>query len=156
MDPDAIRRFPFLPHILATVVALVDLGTKAWARASFDEDLVHNPGIAFGISAEHPGLATTLAAAGVLVLALWALRPQQPLLRTGLTLVLGGGLGNLADRLGHGSVTDWIHVAGYPATFNLADLAVRSGALLMLVALLHTPSRHRPSARFWWPHRLAE
>jgi hypothetical protein len=56
--------------------------------------------------------------------------------------VAGGAAGNLADRLlrspgsGRGAVVDWIHVAGYPATFNLADVAIRAGAAGALVATL--------------------
>ena len=59
-----------------------------------------------------------------------------------LAVVAGGAAGNLADRLlrspgpGQGAVVDWIHVAGYPATFNLADAAVRGGAAGALVATL--------------------
>ena len=52
-----------------------------------------------------------------------------------LTLVLGGALGNLIDRVRYGAVVDFIqwHVAGYhwPA-FNLADAAITLGALLLL------------------------
>jgi signal peptidase II len=56
--------------------------------------------------------------------------------------VAGGAAGNLADRLlrspgpGRGAVVDWIHVAGYPATFNLADVAIRAGVVAALVATL--------------------
>jgi signal peptidase II len=59
-----------------------------------------------------------------------------------LAVVLGGALGNLADRLfrspglGRGAVVDWIHVAGYPATFNLADVAIRVGAVGAAAAFL--------------------
>ena len=59
-----------------------------------------------------------------------------------LGAVAGGAAGNLADRLlrgpglGSGSVVDWIHVAIYPATFNLADVAIRLGALCALIAYL--------------------
>lgn len=64
-----------------------------------------------------------------------------------LAAVLGGALGNLADRLfrspglGRGAVVDWIHVGWYPATFNLADLAIRVGALGAVVALLGIRAR---------------
>lgn len=61
---------------------------------------------------------------------LW--RAQRSPERIGFSLALGGGLGNLIDRLTRGAVTDWIHVAGYPATFNLADIAVRVGLLIAL------------------------
>jgi lipoprotein signal peptidase len=37
-------------------------------------------------------------------------------------VVLGGALASLSDRLADGSVTDWVHVWGYPAAFNPADV----------------------------------
>ncbi len=68
-----------------------------------------------------------------------------------LAAILGGAAGNLADRLlrspgfGRGAVVDWIHLAGYPATFNVADLAIRLGAIGALAAALDAWSR--PSRR---------
>ena len=59
-----------------------------------------------------------------------------------LAAVLGGALGNLADRifrspgLGRGAVIDWIHVAWYPATFNIADVAIRLGAVGVVATIL--------------------
>ena len=44
---------------------------------------------------------------------------------------------------GLGAVVDWIHVAGYPAAFNLADVAIRAGAVGALVAML-TAGRRKP------------
>jgi len=58
-----------------------------------------------------------------------------------LAVVLGGALGDLADRLfrspglGRGAVVDWIQVAGYPATFSLADVAIRAGAAAVLLGV---------------------
>jgi signal peptidase II len=58
--------------------------------------------------------------------------------------VAGGAAGNLADRLlrspgfGRGAVVDWIHLAGYPATFNVADVAIRLGAIGALAGTLGT------------------
>jgi signal peptidase II len=64
-----------------------------------------------------------------------------------LAAVVGGAAGNLADRLlrspgfGRGGVVDWIHLAGYPATFNVADVAIRLGAIGALAAALGVWSR---------------
>jgi signal peptidase II len=154
-----MSRSPGRPLLLALGVGAIDLGTKAWAivtlaprtaedsGGSLDLALVHNPGVAFGIGASRPGLATATAAAGVLAVALWLVRAREKWLRVGLALALGGGGGNLADRLWHGWVTDWIHVTGYPPTFNLADVAVRAGALVVLASLLLPGLSGRASAR---------
>jgi signal peptidase II len=74
-----------------------------------------------------------------------------------LAAVLGGALGNLADRLfrapglGGGAVIDWIHVQGYPATFNIADVAIRAGAVVAVVTMPGT--RRRPGRRSEIPAR---
>jgi len=102
--------------------------------------LVHNNGASFGIGSGHP-LLITLTAAGVLALAVLLLvRTRSRAVALSLAAVAGGAAGNLADRLlrgpglGRGAVVDWIHVAGYPATFNLADIAIRLGAVCAVIA----------------------
>lgn len=61
--------------------------------------------------------------------------------RTGLSLILGGAIGNLIDRVFFGKVTDFIDVfAGrfhWPA-FNVADSALTVGLILMLLTVKHT------------------
>jgi lipoprotein signal peptidase len=44
---------------------------------------------------------------------------------------------------GRGAVVDWIHVAWYPATFNLADVAIRAGAIGAALAMLGAQARLR-------------
>lgn len=110
--------------------------------------LVRNTGASFGIGAGHP-LVITLTAAAVLAVALVLLaRARSRAVALPLAAVAGGAASNLADRLlrgpglGRGAVVDWIHVIGYPATFNLADVAIRLGAVCAVIALL-VASPHR-------------
>lgn len=111
--------------------------------------LVRNTGASFGIGAGHPVLITLTAAAVVAVAAVWLFRARSRVTALFLAAVLGGAAGNLADRLfrspgfGRGAVVDWIHVAGYPATFNVADVAIRVGALGAAAAALVASSRRR-------------
>jgi signal peptidase II len=115
--------------------------------------LVRNTGASFGIGAGHP-LLITLTAAVVLAVALALLaRARNRAVALSLAAVTGGAAGNLADRLlrgpgpGRGAVVDWIHVVGYPATFNLADAAIRLGALCAVIAVLTaSPRRARPGS----------
>ena len=60
-----------------------------------------------------------------------------------LGLILGGALGNLADRIVYGAVTDWIDVgigATRWPTFNVADIGVTVGVLVLALLLLRSPS----------------
>lgn len=62
-------------------------------------------------------------------------------------LLLGGALGNALDRLGPGGVVDWMRVAGYPATFNLADVAVRLSDVALATSLLLPGAGPAPGRR---------
>lgn len=114
--------------------------------------LVRNTGASFGIGAGHPVLITLTAAAVLVIAAVWLFRTRSRVAALFLAAVLGGAAGNLTDRLfrppgfGSGAVVDWIHVAGYPATFNVADVAIRVGALGAVVATLVVASRGRRAA----------
>ena len=65
--------------------------------------------------------------------------PEQKLLSLALTLVMGGALGNVIDRLRFGAVVDFIqwHAAGfYWPAFNVADSAITVGAILLVFGQL--------------------
>lgn len=111
-------------------------------------ELVRNPGGAFGILPKDPLIfftATLLIVGGVLV---WGLRSGHAPVCLGL--VVGGGMGNLIDRLArppsplHGQVVDFIHLPMWP-TFNLADSSIVVGVGLLIVAELW-PRRTREAA----------
>lgn len=82
---------------------------------------------------------------GVLAIYLLSTKQSRPLIVVALTLVLGGGVGNLIDRFARGSVTDFLIVGvGQFKTgiFNFADMAIVSGIILLAVASW-TKSRDR-------------
>lgn len=101
-----------------------------------------NPGAAFGLLA-HPGFLTGLSLAVIAVLLLFYRQPlfDSPFLRPALGVVLGGGVGNLLDRLRQGYVTDFVDLRVWPV-FNLADAAIVVGSgVLVYVLLLGKPGR---------------
>jgi signal peptidase II len=64
------------------------------------------------------------------------------LLVLGICFVIGGGLGNLYDRLVYGSVTDFLHIDFYAfktGIFNLADVSIMIGMILILINLYVKP-----------------
>lgn len=80
------------------------------------------------------GAVFALAAAVVILVIFWvyARNPRMSwLLQLGLGLVAGGAAGNLVDRLHLGYVVDFVRILFLPP-FNLADLAVLAGALVLL------------------------
>jgi signal peptidase II len=115
--------------------------------------LVHirNAGVAFGIlnDVAHPmrtGATTALALAALAGMMYYSrlIRAEEHLARAGLSLILGGAIGNLIDRLRLGYVVDFVDVFWgdwHFWAFNVADAAITCGAVLILFELLF-PSRH--------------
>jgi len=133
------------------VVAL-DQVAKAWALVALDKDrsirlagrffqlrLVRNSGSAFGLFAGNAMLIFVINLVIVGGVGVWLLRGGGPSLALGL--VLGGGLGNLADRifrapgLGLGKVVDFIYLSFWP-TFNFADAAIVIGVAFLFFSSL--------------------
>ncbi|QQL49756.1 signal peptidase II [Mucilaginibacter ginkgonis] len=63
----------------------------------------------------------------------------------GICFIVGGGIGNIFDRIVHGSVTDFLYLDYHPfhtGIFNLADVSITVGALLILIGInLKNPPR---------------
>lgn len=152
---------------LSLLTLVLDLGSKAWVLANLhyavpveilpvlNFTLLYNPGAAFSFLADQGGwqrwFFTGISSVVSVILVLWLARIRNnPILAAGLSLVLGGALGNLFDRLWHGHVIDFISVhwqgAYFPA-FNIADAAITLGAVcLILDALLESKRQGKPHA----------
>ncbi len=107
---------------------------------------VHNTGVAFSLFQEYPGLLTVITSAFFLGFLIYAMI-QPRLDRMTLiifSLVLGGALGNLWDRLTLGSVVDYVDVVliHYPV-FNLADTFIFIGIMLLIVQTCRRTSHDR-------------
>ena len=151
------ERFPWVPVlVIAGGVLLLDQATKAWVLQAlpgrpaltivpgfFDVVLSRNTGGVFGLLSGPPGalrraLFTAATAAALVALAVflrhWARESRLALVA--LSLVAGGAVGNLVDRLRFGSVVDfidWYWGSYHWYTFNVADAAITSGAALLIL-----------------------
>jgi lipoprotein signal peptidase len=90
---------------------------------------VENAGSAFGFL-QGMWWWTLFSILGIAAMPFLARRAADPLLITGTALLVGGGLANLADRLLLGGVVDFIDL-GVPLIFNLADVALALGCVLI-------------------------
>lgn len=113
---------------------------------------LQNRGIAFGVlnngvAQWQTPLLIVVAAVAVLVLTRLAREVTDTRSRLGLALVLGGALGNLGDRIANGGVTDFVLVRFFPFIFNVADVAVTMGGILLVLGLARSqesvPGRRR-------------
>ena len=100
-----------------------------------------NTGVAFG-AFQGAGLlvAILIGVSLTLLLGYFVLHRDMPLLWLPVGLLLGGALGNLADRARDGAVIDFIDPVGWPA-FNLADACIVIGVLLLLWVVEGRPKR---------------
>ena len=143
--------------VAAGVVAL-DQATKALVRATVDEGeriavvpgvaIVHtkNTGVAFGaLSGGGAVVTVVVAVALVLLLAYFATHVRRPLFWLPTGMLLGGAIGNVIDRARGGGVTDFVQLPlGFPA-FNVADMSITFGVLVLLYVLERddAPERRR-------------
>jgi signal peptidase II len=183
--PRRAASFLFFGCLAALSLAL-DVTSKAWAEVQLTRrvhegpivlldnhlnlSLAYNRGGAWGLlqnaseAVRRPFfLGVSVAAIAFIVSLYGKLQPGQRALKWGLPLVLGGALGNLADRITRGSVVDFIdyradwveglnkllalvidgwHVTDHWPTFNVADISICCGVSLMALDML-TARRRR-------------
>ena len=137
---------------LAALVLVLDKISKTWVLANFrlmDRQivtsffnlvLVFNAGASFSFLADAGGWQKWFFVVLALGISLWLLsllkkHAHERLMPAALSLILGGAIGNVVDRLRFDAVVDFLdfHLAGYhwPA-FNVADSAIFVGVALML------------------------
>lgn len=154
------RRADLFGLVIVVVIVAVDQLTKSWALRSFlwtprhvvwrlQFVVAYNTGTAFSLfSGRGVGPVIALVAIVVVVVVVRTLRFVQgwPAV-VGSGLVIGGALGNVADRLFRsngaglfqGAVIDWIDVGFWPV-FNVADMAITVGAIMLGVAAFFAPA----------------
>ena len=139
------------------VVERLNLFDRLTLTAFLDFTRLHNTGAAFSIFASDSGWQRwplTLISAGVgTTLIGWLVRnaAKSPvLLNTAFTMIAGGAIGNLIDRLNQGYVVDFIlfHIGQwhYPA-FNVADSCITIGLILFLIETYRSSKRAKKTTR---------
>lgn len=134
--------------VVALVVTALDAVSKAWARSALATHGVHiggavwlrlqyNSGISFSINQSGPLVTTVLTVVIAVAVVLVGLRAQNGAPAIGFGLLIGGGLANVIDRLSASphQVTDFIALGSFPV-FNLADVAITAGFVVLMVAAL--------------------
>jgi signal peptidase II len=140
--------------LVALVVFVIDQGTKQWLLkgvglatrqsvhlASFlDLVLAWNRGISYSLfttdSARGPWILLALTLSATVLLAVWLWRTDSGVTAVALGLLIGGALGNAADRFTYGAVVDFVffHVGGFSwYVFNGADVAICIGVAVLLL-----------------------
>jgi signal peptidase II len=101
--------------------------------------LIHNPGVSFGLfSGYTPILLISIQFILTLVIMLVYknFEPKSFYMQIGFALLISGAIGNLVDRIRFGYVIDFISFRWWPAIFNIADMEIRTGMLLLVFLYL--------------------
>lgn len=146
------RKLFWLWLVVAAVIIVADQQSKAWVSTHFfdyeryniwpffDLTLMYNTGAAFSFLAGGSGwqkwFFIGVAAVATVLILYWLHRnPNEKTFCLALSLILGGAIGNVLDRLQHGHVVDFLLFywkdAYFPA-FNVADIAITLGAFLLI------------------------
>jgi signal peptidase II len=163
-DSHARTGRPLLATAIVLGVVALDQLSKWWAVSQLPNDPVHligddigfvvlrNTGSAFSLFQAFTPFLAVIALIVAVVLVRTVRRTRDTLMLVGLSLVLGGALGNLIDRLFRtpgflkGAVVDFVHVGDFP-TFNVADSAITIGAVLIVIWAIRADVRERRAER---------
>lgn len=150
------QKYRFLLLFVAFIVIVLDQVSKNYVRSHinlfevipfikfWNWTLVYNEGAAFSLLADQGGwqklffgIVALLVSVGLVFYLLN--RIYSGLTGLALSLILGGALGNLIDRIVHGRVTDfiqWYYQSHYWPSFNLADSFITVGITLLIIESL--------------------
>ena len=168
MPVTLLRKFP-VPVVSAVLLGAADQATKVWAvinlplheprvlvHGVFDLVHVRNTGVAFSLLSNldprwvHPLLILATMLAMGAVLAYIAFLPCRGAAPVGLGLILGGAIGNLIDRARLGYVVDFLDLYWrnhHWPTFNVADVGITVGVVLLLIDMVISPKETGDASR---------
>jgi signal peptidase II len=162
----ARRRDLLTGAVIALLVLALDQAGKAWAERALtpgrEVTVVHgwvwfrltsNTGATLGLLSGNNLLFLVVTALVVAIVVIIVVRGLAPgMLSAGaLGAVAGGATSNLVDRVRLGSVIDFIEVHFWPTVFNPADVAIRLGVVIFVLALLLDLRRRGRRSTALWP-----
>lgn len=133
-------------HWIVEIVRLPERG-KIEISGIFDLTYVQNYGASFGMLAGGLGSRIFLSVfvTGIVAgLIYWLGTLLRPIAVIGVSLIIGGALGNLHDRVAYGYVVDFLDFSGlyFPWVFNIADTAVNAGIGFLLLDAFLSRDKH--------------
>lgn len=104
-----------------------------------------NTGAAFGMleNKRFVFIAVTIIILAIFIYILVTKKIKSLIFNTAAGLIIGGGIGNMIDRILNGYVIDYIKISFFPAVFNIADMAITIGAIMLFIYLLNDSKKER-------------
>ena len=125
-----------LCSIVTIILCLLAEHVTRIALSNFVE-LSYNTGAAFGIFKSVPGFTLILSGlACLIILCVLIFMRLDKFERVGFSIMLGGALSNLIERIFLGHVIDWIPLPFFELNFNIADVEISLGALIVFLKFI--------------------
>lgn len=145
------NKMPFVALLIAAVIVLADqiikffvlnelkpIGTVKVIDGVFNLTYVENRGVAFGIFQDMRWVfvAVTCILLFLIIFYMFKKRPKGKLFYICAGMIIGGGVGNLIDRLVHGYVVDYLAVSFFPPVCNFADYCITIGVFILVIYVI--------------------
>lgn len=142
---------PFVALLLSLLFAAADqlfkflvvrdiksVGSKTILDGFLSFDYTENAGAAFSImqGGRWIFIGITAVICILLIISMFCYSGHEFFSWAASVLIVGGGIGNMIDRVLHGFVVDYIHISFFPAIFNFGDCCVTIGALFLILHVL--------------------
>ena len=136
---DQLSKYWVINHLRLPEIGKIELSPV------FDLTMVWNYGVSFGAlkadAAWERWALVGLSGIIATIFAVWLTRAQRGQTILALSLVIGGAIGNMIDRIRYGAVADFFDFSAmyFPWVFNVADSAITLGAILLALDMLLNP-----------------
>ncbi len=142
---------PFVALFIGIVLVIIDqiikyfvsvylqpVGTVDVIDNLFKLTYVENRGVAFGMFSDMRWVfvALTSTMIGIIIFFMFKKRPKGKFFYFCAALIIGGGIGNLIDRIFYGYVIDYLSVSFFPPVCNLADYCITAGTIMLIIYVL--------------------
>lgn len=142
---------PFISLIVGAVLVIIDQIIKYFVSAYlqpvgsvsvidniFSLTYVENKGVAFGMFSDMRWIfvALTSILLVIIIFYMFKKRPKGKFFYVCAALIIGGGIGNLIDRIFYGYVIDYISLSFFPPVCNFADYCITAGTIMLVIYLL--------------------
>lgn len=142
---------PFISLIVGAMLVIIDQIIKYFVSAYlqpvgsvsvidnlFSLTYVENKGVAFGMFSDMRWIFVALTAImlAMIIFYMFKKRPKGKFFYICAALIIGGGVGNLIDRIFYGYVIDYLSLSFFPPVCNFADYCITAGTIMLVIYLL--------------------
>ena len=142
---------PFISLINGAVLVIIDqiikyfgsvylhpVGSVSVIDNLFSLTYVENKGVAFGMFSDMRWVfvALTSVLLAIIIFYMFKKRPKGKFFYVCAALIIGGGIGNLIDRIFYGYVIDYLSLSFFPPVCNFADYCITAGTIMLVIYLL--------------------